>query len=513
MKLTCIPGKNYKKFIHIKLENKEDLIRLEAIRTAVTRTEFKPFIKSFNKNVTQSYLLNEVFVPSSFIQEISKKAIPAMSNPKPIIENSDLLFNNNINREEFNDWLNSLELPEYINLYDEKYEYQPESVFRALLFKLARIEATTGAGKTLITYLYSRYLYDFVINKLEFSDRNKILIITPRTDLTKQTVNALLEFDEGQAKNGKALKITSIYANSKYQAEADIVIGNYQSIKNYEKDWFEQFGVLIIDEIHTAKAYSIKTEIYDKITNAEFFFGMTGTYPEEKTLDYLNIVAMFGPSVLVKQTKEATEDGIIAPVKIAQVKINYFEDKDFSKNLKESNIIGTEKYRLEKTFFQNNNFRNNIIMDCISKIEGNQVVLVESVEYIMTLMELAKLKFSDKKIFKIHGTVSQKERDEIKKYMIENEDGILFATYGTMSTGINIPNIMSMHFPDGGKSRIRIKQSVGRGVRLHPKKEYLTVFDYQDEMKGSSYRNHWLERNKLYAEEGHQFSFKYEYNI
>ena len=154
MKLRIIPGKNYKNFIHIKLENKEDLNRLEAIRTVVTRTEFKPFIKSFNKNVTQSYLLNEVFVPSSFIQEISKKAIPAMANPKPIIENSDLLFNGNITRLEFNDWLNSLELPDYINLYDEKYEYQPESVFRALLFKLARIEATTGAGKTLIKILY-----------------------------------------------------------------------------------------------------------------------------------------------------------------------------------------------------------------------------------------------------------------------------------------------------------------------------------------------------------------------
>lgn len=53
-----------------------------------------------------------------------------------------------------------------------------------------------------------------------------------------------------------------------------------------------------------------------------------------------------------------------------------------------------------------------------------------------------------------------------------------------MSTGVNIPNIMAIHFPDGGRSKIRIKQSVGRGVRLHPKKEFLTVFDYQDQMKG-----------------------------
>lgn len=510
MKLTCIPGKNFKNFIHVKLETKDDLERLEAIRTTVTRSEYKAFIKSFNKTITQSYLLNEVFVPAAFIQELSNKAIPGMKAPKPIIENSDILFNQSIKREEFNDWLNTLILPDYINLSDDKYAFQPESVFRALLFKLARIEATTGAGKTLITYLYCRYLFDNVLKQDNFKDRNKILIITPRTDLTKQTVAALLEFDEGQEEK---IKITSIYSNSKYQSEADVVLGNYQSIKNYDKDWFEQFGIMVVDELHTSKTYSIKTEIYDKITKGEFFFGMTGTYPEEKTLDYLNIVAMFGPSVLVKQTKEATEDGIIAPVKIAQVKIKYIEDEDFSKNLKLSGIIGVEKYRVEKKYFQNNMNRTNIIMDCISKVDGNHVILVESVEYIMTIMEVAKEYFPERKVYKIHGVVSQKERDIIKTYMKENEDVILVATYETMSTGISINNIMAVHFPDGGRSRIRIKQSVGRGVRLHPKKEFLTVFDYQDEMKGSSFRTHWMERNKLYKDEGHDFSFKYDYDI
>ena len=510
MKLTVIPGKNFKNYIHIKLENLDDKERLEAIRTAVTRKEYKPFIKSFNKTVTQTYLLSEAFVPASFIQEMSNKSIPGMKEPKPIIENSDIIFNPDIKREHFNDWLNGLILPDYINLEDEKYGYQPESVFRSLLFKLARIEATTGAGKTLITYLYCRYLYEFYLQTEAFKDREKILIITPRTDLTKQTVDALNEFDAGQ---GNDMLITSIYANSKYQANANVVIGNYQSVKNYDKDWFEQFGVLVIDELHTAAAYSIKTDIYDKITKAEFFFGMTATYPEEKTLDYLNIVAMFGPSVLVKQTKEATADGIIAPVKIAQVKINYIEDVDFSVNLKESGCVGVEKYRVEKKYFQNNIYRNDIIMDCISKVEGNQVILVESVEYIQTLMDLAILKFPNKKIFKIHGIVNQKDRDYIKKYMKENEDAILFATYETMSTGVSINNIMGIHFPDGGRSDKRIKQSVGRGVRLHPKKEYLTVFDYQDQMKGSSFKNHWTERNKLYIKEGHQFSFVYEYSI
>jgi hypothetical protein len=57
------------------------------------------------------------------------------------------------------------------------------------------------------------------------------------------------------------------------------------------------------------------------------------------------------------------------------------------------------------------------------------------------------------------------------------------------------------------------KIPVGRGVRLHPKKEFLTVFDYQDQMKGSSFMNHWKERNKLYRTEGHDLTQELNYEI
>lgn len=513
MRLRCVEGKNFKKFIHITLEDKNDIEGLKYIRSAVTRSEFKPFIKSFNKTITQSYLINDTYVPAQFIQEIKRNVLPAL-NPKPIIENSDILFNNEINREDFNNWLNSLKLPDYIDISNETYSYQLESVYRALLFQIARIEVTTGGGKTFITYLYCKYLLDNVLNNPKFLNKGigeKILIVVPRTDLCKQTAREFTQEFDSLSEN--KILVDTIYANSKRVNDAHIIIGNWQSVKNYDKEWFDQFGAIIVDEVHTAKVYSIKTEIYDKSTKTLFWFGMTGTYPEEKTLDYLNIVAMFGPSVLTKQTKSATEDGIITPVKIAQVKINYITESDFATNMKASGIVGIEKFRAEKVFFQNHTGRKNIIIDCINKIEGNQVILVDSVQYVKDLLEFISEKLPDKKVFKIHGEVSGKEREEIKTYMQENDDAILVATYETMSTGVNIKNIMAIHFPDGGRSRIRIKQSVGRGVRLHPKKEYLVVFDYQDQMKNSSFRNHWIERNKLYANEGHNFAFQYEYDI
>ena len=75
-----------------------------------------------------------------------------------------------------------------------------------------------------------------------------------------------------------------------------------------------------------------------------------------------------------------------------------------------------------------------------------------------------------------------------------------------MSTGVSIKRINNIFFPDGGKSYIRIIQSIGRGLRLHKDKEMLHVFDLQDNMRNSALWNQALERNKIYREEGHKYT-------
>ena len=233
----------------------------------------------------------------------------------------------------------SIVLPPKYNIFDEKYEYQLESVYRALKFKTSRIEVGTGGGKTLITYIYCRYLLENFISK-----GKQILIIVPRKDLVIQTAKAFKEFDEF---NDSEIWVETIYSGSRRALDAHIVIGTWQSLKEYNKEYFDDFSVLICDEAHSAKAYSIRNDIYNKCFNVEYVFGMTGTYPEYKSIDYLNIVAMFGPLVFVKKTKELIEDGNVCPVLINKILINYNdEEKEFSKNLQASGIIGSEKYRI-----------------------------------------------------------------------------------------------------------------------------------------------------------------------
>ena len=80
---------------------------------------------------------------------------------------------------------------------------------------------------------------------------------------------------------------------------------------------------------------------------------------------------------------------------------------------------------------------------------------------------------------------------------------ILIATYETMSTGVSINNIHHVHFPNGGRSKFRVKQGTGRIVRLYNSKIVAQVFDYQDNMSRSAFKNHAKERNKIYEDEQH----------
>ena len=129
------------------------------------------------------------------------------------------------------------------------------------------------------------------------------------------------------------------------------------------------------------------------------------------------------------------------------------------------------------------------------------MVLVESVEYCIFLKEFFKENCPDKYVDIIHGSISK--RDEIIDMMRSRHDMILVATYECMSTGVSINNIMHLHFPDGGRSEIRIKQSCGRVLRIHPLKDRANVWDYQDNMLKSSFKNHAAARNAIYQAEEH----------
>ena len=89
--------------------------------------------------------------------------------------------------------------------------------------------------------------------------------------------------------------------------------------------------------------------------------------------------------------------------------------------------------------------------------------------------------FPDRKIVTISGSVTADVRETIRKG-IDSEDGtIIVATYGTMSTGVNIKKIHNIMFMSSYKSKIKILQAIGRGLRTHEDKERVKIWDMIDD--------------------------------
>ena len=115
-----------------------------------------------------------------------------------------------------------------------------------------------------------------------------------------------------------------------------------------------------------------------------------------------------------------------------------------------------------------------------------------------------------RKVFFVYGGVNTDIREQIRE-IVEKEDGaIIVASYGTFSTGINIRNINNVVFSSPSKSRIRVLQSIGRGLRTSKTKDSIRLFDLSDDLSYKSKMNftlnHFNERLNIYNEE--QFNYK-----
>ena len=127
------------------------------------------------------------------------------------------------------------------------------------------------------------------------------------------------------------------------------------------------------------------------------------------------------------------------------------------------------------------------------------------------LYNIIKDKYEGRKVFFVYGGVNTDTREQIRE-IVENEtDAIIVASYGTFSTGINIRNIDNIVFASPSKSKIRVLQSLGRGLRVGDKSKSLKVFDIADNLTSESSRlnftlRHFHERLNIYKEQG--FNYK-----
>ena len=360
-------------------------------------------------------------------------------------------------------------------------DYQLEAFTHCVKNHRALILSPTGSGKSFVIYLLSR-LYSF--NKTQ----RKVLIIVPTISLVHQMAN---DFSDYGYNIDNIHKIT---AGESKDTNKPIIISTWQSIFKMPKNWYNQFKCVVIDEAHLAKAKSL-TGIMTKLSNCKYRFGFTGTL-DNVHCNKLIIEGLTGPVNKIISTKDLIDRKQLAQLNIKIVVLGYGDDiKKSAKDL---------DYQSEMDFLTQNADRNNFIKNLVLSLKGNTLVLYQYVDKHGKVL-FDQIDNNGKQCYFIHGGVEGEDREQIRKIVDSSDNNIIVASYGTYSTGINITNLNNIVFASPSKSKIRVLQSIGRGLRVSDSKDTATLYDIADDLtykgKKNYTLNHLFERVKNYNEE------------
>ena len=362
-------------------------------------------------------------------------------------------------------------------------DYQIEAVRSAVARNRALIVSPTASGKSLVIYALVRYYHMMGL---------KTLILVPTTSLVEQMYS---DFQDYGWSPGTYCQ--RIYQGHDRKITKDVAISTWQSIYKMPKKYFESFGCVIGDEAHLFKAKSL-TGIMTKLHQCKYRFGLTGTLDGTQT-HQLVLEGLFGAVENIVTTKELMDKKTLANLKIKCI------------ILRHSPMRQRMSYAEELEYLVTNDTRNKFIINLCRNIPGNTLCLFQLVEkHGKVLYDQAKDEIKDRKVFFVYGGTDTKTREDIRSIVENEKNSIIIASYGTFSTGINIRNINNIVFASPSKSKIRVLQSIGRGLRLSETKNSILVFDIADDISYKERRNftltHFTERINIYNEQ--QFNYE-----
>ena len=391
-----------------------------------------------------------------------------------------------IDKEDLEKQMNS-----YITAGFQARDYQVNAVHAALTNRRGVLLSCTGSGKSLMIYTFLRYLLD---NK----DVHRAILIVPSVSLVEQMYSDFLDYGWDDLED----HVEMLYSGKKPTFKKEILISTWQSLEKEDQEFFEVYDACVVDECHQAKC-SVVTRLLKLMHNAEYKIGTSGTLPTEIS-EQLQINSVIGNVLFELKSCELIARGYLTKLNIAAIFLKYPEA--FIAENKERTYPEEVKMVEE---YPNRNKVLNFIIDHTSPM-NNMLILVNHRNHLRDVETYLHENYPDKKVSIITGDVKAKVREEIRTG-IEDEDGtILLATYQTMSTGVNIPKLHAIMLFSNSKSRIKVLQSIGRGLRKHNSKNKVIIYDIVDDLSykkrtGRIAKNycmqHFDERSNYYIEQ------------
>lgn len=321
----------------------------------------------------------------------------------------------------------------------------------------ALLVSATGTGKT--------YLAAFDVRKVQ---PKKFLFIVHREQILRDAVSSFQNVLKNDSDEYGLLTGNQKDIHAKYLFTTIQSMSREENLKQFDQEYFDY---IVIDEVHKSGAPS-----YQKVMDyfkPKFLLGMTAT--PERT-DNINIYEFFDYNIAYEiRLQEAIEENMICP-------FHYFGVTEYIEDGEVKDDAVALKYLVS----------NERIDHLITKMEyyshsGKQVKGLIFTSRIDEAKEVShELNERGYKTTYLTGDHSVSEReDAIERLKIGDLEYII--TVDIFNEGIDIPFVNQVVMLRETQSSIIFIQQLGRGLRLHPGKEFVTIIDFI-----GNYKNNYM---------------------
>lgn len=306
----------------------------------------------------------------------------------------------------------------------------------------------TGGGKTVIfSEIVSQYLK---------TQNKKVLVMTHRIELCKQTSNVLSEF-------GVRNKVVDSKAKLDDQKEYDCFVAMVETLNNRLKDDkldISDIGLVIIDEAH----YNSFTKLF-KFFEKSFILGVTAT-PLSSNIE-LPMTDNYNELIVGESIESLIENNFLAKANM------------FSYNVGLTSLVvganGDYTVKSSEDLYTNNEMLSKL-MDAYNERCMNKKTLIFNNGINTSLFVYDLFKRAGLPIAHLDNTTTKKERSSILKWFKDTPNAIL-TSVSILTTGFDEPSVEAIILNRATKSLTLYYQMIGRGSRIFKNKNSFDVVD------------------------------------
>ncbi|MGC6285278.1 MAG: DEAD/DEAH box helicase [Polaribacter sp.] len=312
-----------------------------------------------------------------------------------------------------------------------------------LLFQLP-----TGGGKTVIfSEITRRYLNEY---------KKKVLVLTHRIELSKQTNKMLTEF-------GVPNKIINSTAKLDDQNEYNCFVAMVETLNNRlidEKFDITDIGLVIVDEAH----YNSFTKIFKFFSNS-FFLGVTAT-PLSSNIK-LPMYKNYDELIVGESIKELINNGYLAKANLYSYNVGLTS--------LEVGANGDYTVKSSEDLYTNTTMLSKLVAAYEERIKGKKTLIFNN--GINTSIQVYyAFKKAGYPIAHLDNTNTKKERELILKWFNKTPNAII-TSVSILTTGFDEPSIEAIMLNRATKSLTLYYQMIGRGSRIFEEKNTFDVID------------------------------------